>query len=120
VSLLFSQAEIKWLGRTFVRHVGHCRFDGNEIDLRDLKNVTVAIVHQSNEQQTIRITSSTVEIEISIALAVRVKFKGPMDGTLSRDILHYTDALINLRVSQNGTTRTFRLIGNCENVGSFE
>jgi len=118
VSLLFSQAEIKWLGRTFVRHVGHCRFDGNEIDLRDLKNVTVAIVHQSNEQQTIRITSSTVEIEISIVLGVKVKFKGPMDGTLSRDILHYTDAVINLRVSQNGTTRTFRLIGNCENVGS--
>jgi hypothetical protein len=45
-----------------------------------------------------------------------VLFKGPEDGALQRDIIHYTDAIIEVKLKRNSVTRLFRLVGNFENV----
>lgn len=119
VSLLFSQAEIKWLGRTFVKHVGHFQYEGNTIDLRQLWNSVISIVRLSSEKHLIRILSKSIQIEISINLAHHVLFKGPNDGNLTRDIIHHTDALIDFTVKHKSATSHFQLVGNYENIGNL-
>jgi hypothetical protein len=117
ISLLFSLAEIKWLGKKFIKHVGHFRFDGTQIDLRELNNIAVDYLTLSRNKQVIRITSKTILIEISITIGNKVIFKGPAEGKLSRDIIHFTDEVIDVSFIQNNKTRMFRLVGNFENIG---
>ena len=119
VSLLFSRAEIKWLGQKFIKHVGFFHVDGKQIDLRDLKNFVFSSFMPTPENQILRITSNTISLEISILYRKKVKFKGPAEGQLSRDIHHYTDALIEVSFIQNQKARLFHLVGNVENIGSF-
>jgi len=119
VNLLFSQAEIKWMGKTFIKHVGYFHFLGEHIDLRLLKNCSISISYMSPEKQLIQILSKSVQLGISITLDQQVLFKGPQDGSLSRDILHYIDAHISVQLTQQGLTRSFQLIGNYENIGEL-
>jgi|GEM_PF-444271 len=116
VNLLFSQAEIKWMGSTFFRHLGYLNFENEYIDLRLLKNSIVSSSFVSSEKQVIHISSKLIELEISIVLGEQVLFKGPEDGALRRDIIHYTDALIEVKLKQNAGIRLFHLVGNFENV----
>jgi tocopherol cyclase len=119
ISLLFSMAEIKWLGKQFIKHVGHFRFDGTQIDLRELNNIAVDYLTLSRNKQVIRIASKTILIELSITVGNKVIFKGPAEGKLSRDIIHFTDEVIDVSLTQNNKTRLFQLVGNFENIGSL-
>jgi tocopherol cyclase len=119
VSMLFSIAEIKWLGIKFLKHVGHFCFDDKQIDLRSLNNFAFTYQRPSKDNYQIQIKSSTLQIEISIALGNNILFKGPQGGKLSNDIIHFIDADIQIRLSENNKTRTFHLVGNFENIGSF-
>lgn len=119
VSLLFSRAEIMWLGKTFIKHVGHLRFDGNQIDLRELKNFTFSNIINSPENQTIQIRSVSVQLDIAIKFGTNVLFQGPKGGELSRVIGHQTDAQIEVSLTWKKSTRRFKMVGNFENIGSF-
>lgn len=116
VNLLFSQAEIKWMGSTFLRHLGYLNFENECIDLRQLKNSVVSCSFVSSKKQLIHISSKLIELEISIILGQQVLFKGPEDGALQRDIIHYTDAIIEVKLKRNSETRLFSLVGNFENI----
>lgn len=116
VNLLFSQAEIKWMGGAFLRHLGYLNFENECIDLRQLENPIVSNSFVNPEKQLIHISSKLIELEISIVLGEQVLFKGPEDGALQRDIIHYTDAIIEVKLKRNSVTRLFRLVGNFENV----
>jgi tocopherol cyclase len=116
VSLLFSQAEIVWLGRKFTRHVGHLHYDGKVLDLRKLKKCVVSISNISSHNQLIRISSTSIQLELLIALDQKILFKGPQDGVLSRDILHHTDARMDVSLTHGSHTRLFSLVGNYENI----
>lgn len=116
VNLLFSQAEIKWMGSTFLRHLGYLNFENECIDFRQFKNSEVSSSFGSYEKQLIRFSSKLIELEISIVLGGQVLFKGPEDGALRRDIIHYTDAFIEVKLKRNAETTVFRLVGNYENV----
>jgi len=116
VNLLFSQAEIKWMGSTFLRHLGYLNFENECIDFRQFKNSEVSSSLVSPEKQLIRFSSKLIELEISIVLGGQVLFKGPEDGALRRDIVHYTDAFIEVKLKRNAETTVFRLVGNYENV----
>jgi hypothetical protein len=70
----------------------------------------------SHDMQLIRISSKLIKLEISIILGKQLLFKGTEDGTLKRDIVHYTDALIEVKLKRNSETTLFRLVGNFENV----
>ena len=118
VSLLFSRAEIVWFGKTFNKHVGHLRFDGQQIDLRELQHFTISNLIHSPEHQIIQIRSLSVQLDISLEFGSRVMFKGPKDGELSRAILHQTDALIDVSLTWKNSTRRIQMVGNFENVGS--
>jgi tocopherol cyclase len=118
VSLLFSRADIRWLGQNFLKHVGHIRFDDKQIDLRQLKNFAVSSSIPSSNKRVMQITSKALELEIAITSGQKVLLKGPRDGTLSRDILHYADAMIDLHLLHEGTERTLHLVGNFEHIGS--
>jgi hypothetical protein len=116
VNLLFSQAEIKYMGRTFLRHLGYLKFKDDYIDLHQLKSIVVSSSSISPEKQHIRFSSKLIELEISIILGQQIIFKGPQDGALSRDIVHYTDAFIEVKLKRNSETTLFRLVGNFENM----
>ncbi len=116
-SLLFSRADIQWLGRTFTRHVGHMRLDGKHIDLRELSSVVISTHRAGPDTHIYRINSRSLQMDVSITVGHKVLLKAPELGSLSREIPHHIDALIEARVTHNGITRAFNLVGNYENVG---
>lgn len=118
VSLLFSMAEIKWLGRSFKRHLGHIKLREREIDLRELKGFTLEILVLTHNNHVIRISSNKIHIDISITIQYKAILKGPVGGNLSRDILHHTDATIDVFIIENEMTSMYRMIGNYENINS--
>ncbi len=118
VSLLFSQAEIKWLGNKFIRHIGHFRFDGKEIDLRNYNKINISNLIFSDSNYEFRIISRKIQMDISIITRNKVLFKGPENGSLTRNILHHTDAIININLKEDNKIRVFQLVGNFENIGS--
>jgi tocopherol cyclase len=118
VSLLFSTAEIKWLGKSFKRHLGHIRLGEREIDLRELKGFTLEILLLTHNNHVIRISSNKIHIDISITIQYKAILKGPEEGNLSRDILHHTDATIDVFITENEMTSMYQMIGNYENISS--
>lgn len=119
-SLLFSQAKIEWIGKTFTRHVGHLRLDGKKIDLRELRKCTIITKVLDESNHRIQISGRNIMMEIHISFQDKVIFKGPAEGNMSRDIIHHTDALIDVKLNVHGTLRTFQLVGNYENLGLFQ
>ncbi|MFN6040161.1 MAG: hypothetical protein ACK452_16945 [Bacteroidota bacterium] len=117
VSLLMSQAEIKWIGKKFIKHVGHFRFDGLHIDLRELKKGIISTQQINKEQSIINLSSKVIQLEILITKGNKILLKGPNDGNLLIDIPHHTDALMEVCLSQNNKTRRFQLVGNFESIG---
>ncbi|MFM8455296.1 MAG: tocopherol cyclase family protein, partial [Ignavibacteria bacterium] len=118
ISLLFSIAEIQWLGKRFIKHVGHLRIEGKHIDLRALKDISIADRIVSEKKRCVKIKSKELELDIWITYGNKVTFKGPNQGHMSRDIFHHADAMIGISLKQNGKTRMHRLIGNFEHIGS--
>lgn len=118
ISLLFSIAEIQWLGKRFIKHVGHLRIEGKHIDLRALKDISIADRIVSEKKRCMKIKSKELELDIWITYGNKVTFKGPNQGHMSRDIFHHTDAIIGISLKQNDKTRMHRLIGNFEHIGS--
>jgi hypothetical protein len=119
-SLMFSQAEIQWIGRTFIRHVGHLRFNGQQIDLRELRKCTISNSILDETNHSIQLSGKNIKLEIHISFQEKVIFKGPTDGNMSRDIIHHTDAQIDVQLNLNGTKRSLQLVGNYENLGLFQ
>jgi tocopherol cyclase len=117
ISLLFSRAEIVWLGKIFIKHVGHLRFDGKQIDLRELKNFTFSNIIDGPENQTIQIRSVSIQLDIGLGFGTKVHFQGPNDGELSRAICHQSDAKIEVSLTWKNTIRSFQMVGNFENIG---
>jgi hypothetical protein len=64
-------------------------------------------------------TSKTLQLNISITHKSKVQFKGPFNGKLSRDIIHFPDSIIKIRLTENSKIRMLHLIGNFENLGTF-
>lgn len=118
ISLLFSRAEIKWLGKKFIRHVGHLRFDGIEIDLRELRNISIITLDQNTEVQIIRFESKSLKLYISINIGKNVILKGPTNGALSRDIDHHADAVIDVKMTTENKIRQFQMVGNFEKINT--
>lgn len=115
--LLFSQAEIQWMGKTYTKHIGYITFDGIHVDLLQLKNCQIRVQPISETVQRIFISSPTLNMDIAVALGSAVLFKAPKKGLLHRSIAHYNDVAIHVRLLNRSQTRTFDLIGNFENVG---
>jgi len=118
VSILFSIAEIQWLGKSFIKHVGHLRIEGKHIDLRTLKDISISDKIISEKKRCVNFRSKELELDIWITYGKKVTFKAPNQGNMSRDISHHTDALIAICIKHNGKTRMHRLIGNFEHIGS--
>ena len=81
-SLLISLAEIEFIGKKFIRHVGHVRYDEQQLDFRPLKNVAVSFQRSSKVEHEIRLTSKTIQMQIKTTHRSNVQFKGPLNGTL--------------------------------------
>lgn len=118
VSLLFSMAKIKWMGKTFKKHLGIVKLGEREIDLRQLKGFTLEILLLTNNNHVIRIASNKIRIDISITIQHMALLKGPVKGNLSRDIIHHTDATMDVFINENDMTCMYRMIGNYENISS--
>jgi tocopherol cyclase len=119
ISLLFSRAKIVWLGKTYIKHVGYLRFDGQQIELRALKNVTVSNSNMSPENRIVQIRSASAQLDLALEFGREVLFKGPKDGALSRMIAHQTDARIKVSLTYENRSQQFQLVGNFEDIGSF-
>ncbi len=119
ISLLFSRAKIVWLGKTYIKHVGYLRFDGQQIELRALKNFSVSNSNISPENRSIQIRSASAQIDLALGYGREVLFKGPKDGALSRSIAHQTDARIKVSLTYENRSQQFQMVGNFEDVGLF-
>jgi hypothetical protein len=115
-SVFCSHAELKWLGKKFIRHIGHFRMDGREIDLRKLRNFSFKKIDQNTQIQMIRIESKSLILDISIKIGKNVILKGPTNGELSRDIIHHTDAIIDVNMIIDDKIRQFQMVGNFEKI----
>jgi len=119
ISLLFSRAKIVWLGKTYIKHVGYLRFDGQQIELRALKNVTVSNSNMSPENSSVQIRSASAQLDLALEFGREVLFKGPKDGALSRMIAHQTDAKVEVSLTYENRRHQFQMVGNFEDIGSF-
>lgn len=119
VSLLFSCASMHWMGRTFRKHVGHIRYKGIEMDLRELKQVTIRCVKESSLSYSITLSSKTISLRIEVVSVRQVTFKGPDQGQMSRDIIHHADANMLVTIRTDVFQESLQLIGNFEDMGSF-
>ena len=119
ISLLFSRAKIVWLGKTYIKHVGYLYFDGQQIELRALKNVTVSNSNISPENRSIQIRSAAAQLDLTLEYGRQVQFKGPKDGALSRMIHHQADAKVEVSLTYENRRHQFQLVGNFEDIGSF-
>jgi tocopherol cyclase len=115
-SLLLSQAEIHWLGKKFLRHVGYLCLNGKQIDMRLMKRVESKFDEKNSDSQLIQFKSRDHELLISIETTQQVTFLGPEDGALRRKIVHYADAQVVMQLKQGKQTRSINLVGNYENV----
>lgn len=120
ISLLFSQAEIKWLGKSFIKHLGHLRLNGEELDLKTLSHFEVTYDLWKEDNPKIILKSKQIKLEIGFDASKKYMFKGPINGKLSRDILHHSDTQIELKIYQNSETKIYKLIGNFEMIGNLK
>jgi hypothetical protein len=120
ISLLFSQAEIKWLGKSFIKHIGHLRLNGEELDLKMLAQFEVTYDFLNEDNPKIILKSKQIKLELSFGTSQKYVFKGPAVGKLSRDILHHSDTLIDLKIYQNSEIKQYKLRGNYEKIGEID
>jgi len=116
VSLLISQAEIHWLGKKFLRHVGYLCLNGKQIDMRLMKRVESKFDEKNSDSQLIQFKSRDNELLLSIETNQQVTFLGPEAGALRRKIVHFTDVHVTMQLIQGKQSRTINLVGNYENV----
>ena len=119
ISLLFSRAKIVWLGKTYIKHVGYLCFDGQQIELRELKNFSVSNSNLGPENRIIQIRSASAQLDLALEYGREVLFKGPKDGALSRIIQHQTDASIKVSLTYENRSHQFQMVGNFEDIGLF-
>jgi hypothetical protein len=118
-SLLFSKAKIVWLGKTYIKHVGYLCLDGQQIELRELKNFSVSNSNVSPENQIIQMRSASAQIDLSLDYGREVVFHGPKDGALSRLIQHKTDVKIEVLLNYENRKHKYQMVGNFEDIGLF-
>jgi len=114
--ILFSQADIKWLGKSFLKHVGYIKFLDTTIDLRRLKKCHISYERINDKEESIVITAQSIRIEIVVYLNEKVHFIGPQNGLMNRTIVHFNDVVFLCTLFQNGLKKEFNLIGNFENI----
>ena len=114
--LLFSQADIKWNGRTFIKHLGFIKLNGIYFDLRKLKKCKTAISNKDENKQFISIKSKFLEIEMNISYKKPIFFKGPQNGKMERIIEHYNDIILEGKVLHKSSKTKLLLTGNMENI----
>jgi len=119
ISLLFSRAKIVWLGKTYIKHVGYLCYDGQQIELRELKNCAVSNSNISPENRIIQIRSASAQLDLALGYGREVQFKGPKDGALSRMIHHQADAKVEVSLTYENRRQQFQMVGNFEDVGLF-
>lgn len=119
ISILFSQAEIIWLGKSFIKHLGHLRINGDEFDLKNLSQFHVAYDFLNEDNKKIILKGKQIKVELSFSKSKKYVFKGPEDGKLTRDILHHSDTFIDLTIDQNGSVKRYKLVGNFELMGEL-
>jgi tocopherol cyclase len=119
ISLLFSRAKIVWLGKTYIKHVGYLCYDGQQIELRELKNCAVSNSNISPENRIIQIRSASAQLDLALGYGREVQFKGPKDGALSRMIHHQADAKVEVSLTYENRKHQFQMVGNFEDIGLF-
>jgi hypothetical protein len=119
ISLLFSRAKIVWLGKTYDKHVGYLCLDGEQIELRELKNFKVSNSNIRPGNRIIQIRSASAQLDLSLEHGREVVFHGPKDGALSRMIQHQTDTKIEVLLTYYNRKHQFQMIGNFEDIGLF-
>jgi hypothetical protein len=94
-------------------------FDGQQIELRELKKFSISNSNVSPEIQIIQMRSASAQIDLSLKYGREVVFHGPKDGALSRLIHHQTDVKIEVLLNYENRIHEFKMVGNFEDIGLF-
>lgn len=114
--LLFSQANIKWMGKMFEKYVGYINLNNKYTDLRKLNNCRISKYYSLKNVFCIFIQNKDIHIEIVITLGNKLTFVGPIKGVLNRTIEHYNDVSIVLTTLHGSHKKEYNLVGNFENI----
>lgn len=113
--VLYSQAEIKWGNKTFIKHLGFIHLNGKSIDLRKIhRKHLVCNVYNSNQLE-ISIDPMGIVLYFDLGEAINTSFKSPSDGKMTNKIIHNIDVPIRLKQKLIPLSNSVLLNGNVEN-----
>lgn len=113
--VLFSQAEIIWKNKTFIKHFGYLLLDGKYVNLGKIhrKNITSKFI--SNKKLSISLNNLGIILNYNLNDEKRILFKSPIHGKMSNQITHNTEVSIIIKNDRNPLINNILLKGNVEN-----
>lgn len=118
--ILYSQAELRWRNKTFIKHVGFIQLNGKSFDLRKIhRKQFVCNVYNSNQLE-ISIVSVDLILYFDLDKANKTSFKGPNDGKMTNTIIHNLNVPIQLKNRHKQMNNSVLLNGNIENSIYFK
>jgi hypothetical protein len=113
--VLYSQAEIKWRNKTFIKHVGFIQLNGKSIDLRKIRRKHI-VCHVSNSNQLeISIDPIGIALNFDLGDANNTSFNSPREGKMTNKIIHNIDVPVILKITSKSLNNNTLLNGNIEN-----
>ncbi len=113
--ILYSQAEMRWRNKTFIKHVGFIQLNGRSFDLRKIhRKQLVCNVYNSNQLE-ISIDHMGIFLYFDLDEATNTSFKSPSNGKMTNKIIHNIGVPIRLKQELIPLNNIILLNGNVEN-----
>lgn len=113
--ILYSQAEMRWRNKTFIKHVGFIQLNGQSFDLRKIhRKQLVCNVYNSNQLE-ISINHMGIVLYFDLNEPTNTSFKSPSKGKMTNKIIHNIGVPIRLKQELIPLNNIILLNGNVEN-----
>lgn len=113
--VLYSQAEIKWGNKTFIKHLGFIHLNGKSVDLRKMHQKHIN--HKLSERNQLELSFDLLDLTFNFDLKDTsiASFKSPYNGKMSNTILHNVDVPIQVKQQPAEQFNNTLLKGSVEN-----
>lgn len=113
--VLYSQAEIKWGNKTFIKHLGFIHLNGKSVDLRKMhrKHISHTLSDRNQLELSFNLLGLTFNFDLEDTLIAA--FKSPYNGNMSNNILHNIDVPIQVKQQPAAQFSNTLLKGSVEN-----
>lgn len=113
--VLFSQAEMRWRNKTFIKHVGFIQLNGKSFDLRKIRRKHLVCNVYNSNQLELSIGPIDTTFNFDLSEANNTSFNSPCNGKMSNKIIHNIDVPVLLEINDKTLKNSILLNGNIEN-----